>query len=191
MTKYTVEYRRKREGKTDYRKRMKLLAAKKPRLVIRKSLKNLLMQVIEYSSKGDIVIVSAHSRDIVKLGWKANLNSIPACYLCGYLLGKKALQKKIPECILDMGMQTSIKGNAIYAALKGAVDAGLKIPCSKEIFPDEKRIKGEHISAYGKLLKGNKEKYDKQFSACVKKAFDAENIVSHFEEIKSKIGAKK
>ena len=43
-----VPFKRKREGKTDYKKRLKLLSSSKPRLVIRKSLKNMTVQIIEY-----------------------------------------------------------------------------------------------------------------------------------------------
>jgi len=191
MKKFTVPYRRKREGKTDYRNRIKLLLAKKPRLVIRKSLKNISLQVIEFEPLGDHVLLSAHSGDLVKLGWKGNTNNIPACYLCGYLLGKKAQKKKIGDCILDIGMQTSVKRCSLYAALKGAVDAGMRVACSKEIFPDEKRTKGEHITAYAKMLKSDKAKFDRQFAGYNKKNLDAEKLVLHFTEMKAKIEAQK
>jgi len=48
---------------------------------------------------------------------------------------------------LDIGLQSSNKSR-FFAALKGAVDAGLKVPHSNEIFPDEDRIRGLHIKAY-------------------------------------------
>lgn len=186
---FTVHYRRKREGKTDYKTRIHLLLSKKPRLVIRKSLKNITLQIIEYAPIGDRVLVSVNSGELIKLGWKGNLNSLPASYLCGFLMGKKAVKKKIGDCILDIGFQTSVKGCALYSALKGAVDAGLKVAHSKEIFPNEKRTSGEHVAAYAKLLKSDKAKFDRQFAACNKKGLDAEKMVSHFNEIKAKIGA--
>lgn len=189
MKKFTVQYRRKREGKTDYRKRIKCLLSKKPRLVIRRSLKHITLQIIEYAQIGDRVLVSVHSNELMKLGWKGNLNSLPAVYLCGFMLGKKASKKKIGECILDIGFQISIKGCSLYSALKGAIDAGLKVTHSKEIFPDDKRVSGEHIAAYAKILKPNRAKFDRQFAACNKKGLDAEKIVAHFNEIKAKIGA--
>jgi large subunit ribosomal protein L18 len=34
----------------------------------------------------------------------------------------------------------------MYAFAKGAIDAGLNVPCSEEMFPTEERIKGLHIS---------------------------------------------
>ena len=189
--KYTIPKRRKRQGKTDYRQRIKFLMSKTPRLLIRKSLKNLLIQLIEYSPKGDRVLLSVNSKELQKVGWKANNNNLPACYLCGYLFGKKAVEKKIACCILDLGMQSSVKKASLFAALKGVVDAGLKVPHSENIFPDEKRIKGVHIADYAKALKADKARYEKQFGHCLKSGFDPESIVSHFDEIKAKIGAKK
>lgn len=191
MKKFTVAYRRKAEGKTDYRQRIKLLLSKKPRLVIRKSLKNITLQIITFDPVGDKVLVAANSGELAKHGWKGNTNNLPACYLCGFLLGKKAQKKKVGDCILDIGMQTSVKGCALYAALKGAVDAGLKVAHSKEIFPDDKRIKGEHIAAYAKILKADKTKFEKQFAGHIKRSLDAEKLVSHFTEMKAKIEAEK
>jgi len=191
MSRFTVAKRRKREGKTDYKKRLKLLMAKTPRLIIRKSLHNMMLQVIEFSPAGDKVVLTVTSQNLKKLGWKANTNNLPASYLCGYLLGTQALAKKVKECILDLGMQSSIKKGSLFAALKGVIDAGLKVPHSENVFPEENRIKGEHIANYAKSLKENKEKYDKQFAACLKQGFDPEKMPAHFDEIKAKIGAKK
>jgi len=191
MSRFTVAKRRKREGKTDYKKRIKLLMAKTPRLIIRKSLNNMMLQVVEFSPTGDKVLLTVTSQNLKKIGWKANTNNLPASYLCGYLLGTKALAKKVKACILDLGMQSSIKKGSLFAALKGVIDAGLKVPHSENVFPEENRIKGEHIANYAKSLKENKEKYDKQFSACLKQGFDPEKIPAHFDEIKAKIGAKK
>lgn len=191
MSRFTVAKRRKRQGKTDYKKRINLLMSKMPRLVIRKSLKNILLQAVDYSSDGDKVLLTINSKDLQKLGWKANANNLPACYLCGYLFGKKAVEKKIKKCMLDLGMQSSVKKASLFAALKGAVDAGLDIPHSENVFPDEKRIRGEHIVNYAKALKEDKARYEKQFSKCIKSGFDPEKMPSHFDEIKAKIGVKK
>jgi large subunit ribosomal protein L18 len=43
-------------------------------------------------------------------------------------------------------LQISTKGSRIYAALKGVLDSGIKVPYSEEILPSEDRIKGRHIS---------------------------------------------
>lgn len=153
-----VPYRRKRQGKTDYKKRRNLLKSEKTRLVIRRSLKNTWLQLVEYSPAGDKILASAHSSELKKLGWNQNTGNIPSAYLTGLLIGKKAGEKKIKECVLDMGLYPSIKGNRIYAALKGAIDAGLQIPASEDIMPSEERIKGDHIATHTK-----KEDITKQF----------------------------
>ena len=141
-------FKRKKLGKTDYRKRLRLLLANKPRLVVRKSLKNILGQIVEYGDKGDKVILSAHSSELKKYGWEGNKGNIPSSYLVGLLVGTKAKKKDIKELILDMGLQNSVKGSRIYALLKGCIDAGLNIPHSKDILPIEDRIKGKHIEKF-------------------------------------------
>lgn len=141
-------FKRKRLGKTDYRKRLKLLLANKPRLVVRKSLKHILAQIVEYGEKGDKVISSAHSAELKKYGWEGNKGNIPTSYLVGLLIGNKAKKEGIKELILDIGLQNSVKGSRVYSLLKGCIDAGLIIPHSKEILPTEDRIKGKHIENF-------------------------------------------
>lgn len=137
--------RRVREGKTDYRKRLKLLSAGKPRLVIRITLNKVIGQVIEYNPGGDKVLVGLNSLALGKLGWQGSKKNLPAAYLTGYLLAKEAVKKGVKEVILDIGFKPSIKGNKIYASVAGAIDGGLKINCDKEMLPKEDRIKGKHI----------------------------------------------
>jgi large subunit ribosomal protein L18 len=182
-----IMFRRKREGKTNYKKRLSLLLNKKPRIVVRFSLKNITVQIIEYQEEGDKIIVSANSKELEKThGWKFSRNNIPAAYLTGYLLSKKAIKKEVKEAILDIGLKTSIKGGKIYAVLKGILDGGIKVPHSKEMLPSEEAIKGTHILNYSqKLLKEGK--YEKVFSDYAKKGIKLEELPKQFEEIKKKI----
>ena len=183
---HTVQFRRKRERKTNYKKRISLLTSGKPRIVIRKSLCNINIQIIEYKPEGDSVVLSANSKELVKLGYTLNRGNIPAAYLTGLLLGQKAKKKTVKEAIVDTGLNTHVKGSRIYAALKGIVDSGLKVPCSEDIFPSQERINGTHISQYAeKLKKENKEKYEKQFSAYIKK--NTEDVKKQFNDVKDKI----
>ena len=184
---YTVPYRRKREGKTDYKKRLKLLSGNKPRLVVRKSLKHVTAQLISFQPKGDQVIASASSKELTKAGWKGATSNISAAYLTGMLLAKKA--KKGTACVLDIGQNTGVKGCILYAVAKGAIDGGLLVPCANEVMPTPARIRGEHVSAYAKQIKSQKERYTKQFSAYLKKGLDPETLPAHFDSVKTKIGA--
>lgn len=185
-----IDFRRKREGKTDYRKRLKLLLSKKIRLAVRISLKNITIQFIEYDEKGDKILVGSSSKELEKsFGWKSSRNNLPASYLTGYLAGKKASKKDIKDAILDMGLMNSVKGCKVYAAVKGVIDAGIHINCSTEVLPDEKSINGGNIAEYAKKI-GNedKQKYERMFSSYIKRNIRPEDITQYFEETKKKIG---
>lgn len=142
---YTVKKRRKREGKTDYKKRISLISSGKPWMIVRKTSNKIITSIAKFNMKGDEMITTCTSTELQKYGWKGSFKNIPAAYLTGYLLGKKAQENNINDVVYDIGLQTSHPGGKIYAALKGAIDAGLNLNCKEEVFPDEKRIKGEHI----------------------------------------------
>lgn len=142
----TIPYRRRREDKTNYHKRIALLKSNTLRLVVRKSLKNIVLQLVEYHSFGDKVLVSAHTRELKKFDWNYSCGNLPSAYLIGLVLGKKAIAKKYKSAISDFGLQGPIKGTRLFAALKGVIDAGFHIPHDAVMFPNEDRIKGEHIA---------------------------------------------
>jgi len=147
---YRVKFRRARMGKTDYRARKQLLISRKPRFVVRKSLKNTSLQLVLPEKEGDVTLVSANTGDLKKYGYTGGTGNLPSAYLAGLLLGYRAKKKGQAEAILDVGLYQVTKGGRIYAALKGAVDSGLEIPHNPEIFPSEERITGKHIDKYKK-----------------------------------------
>lgn len=169
-------YKRKMQGKTNYKKRLITLKSRKLRLVVRKSLKNISAQIVQYYPDGDKVLFSAHTNELKKkYNWKAARRNMPSAYLLGLLIGKKAKQNNIQEAILDTGLTSSIKNSIISAVLKGALDTGLNITHSKDILPSEDRIKGKHIFEYSKI---NKEKFTR---------YNPENLLKDFEEVKLKV----
>jgi len=143
---YVVPFRRKREGKTNYKKRLNLLKSRVTRLVVRPSNKHMLVQLVDYKENGDVVISTAYSKELKKFGWDFATGNLPAAYLTGLLCGFRGQEKGVKRAILDLGLFPSVKGSRSYAALKGAIDSGLKIPVGEGVLPDEKRISGEHIS---------------------------------------------
>lgn len=185
--KQSRNFKRRQEGRTDYRKRLSLLKSRKLRLVVRKSLKNIRVQLAEYAPAGDKIIATAFSTELKKLGWGFSCSNIPAAYLTGLLCGVRAVKTGKKEAVLDLGLDEPTKNCKLYSALKGAVDAGMDIPHSKEILPTEDKIKGAHISAYATLLKKNKSGSAHQFSAYAKNRQEPENIQKSFEQIKIKI----
>jgi len=186
---YTVQFRRKREGTTNYRKRLKILISNKPRLVVRKSLNNIQAAIVEYNKKGDVVKLSCHSSNLKKFGWVYGTGNLPSAYLVGFLIGKRA-SGKFDSVIFDIGLNKSVKGSRIYAVLAGALDAGLKIPHSKEILPSKERVIGKHIFDYCGLLKKDESLFKKQFGLYIKNNNNPLDIVKKFEEVKDNINKK-
>ncbi|MEM2934472.1 MAG: 50S ribosomal protein L18 [Methanocellales archaeon] len=146
VPRYKVKFRRRREGRTDYRRRLNLLLSKQPRLVIRKSLKHIRAQLVLQGERGDLTMASASSKELVKYGYRASTSNTPAAYLTGLLLGYRAKKAGFSNAILDIGLYSPSKGARVFAALKGALDAGLHIPHNESILPSEERIRGEHVN---------------------------------------------
>ena len=187
---YRVAFRRRREGKTDYQQRRSLVVSGLPRMVIRGSLKNISIQLIKAEMGGDKVIVSAHSNELAKkYGWQGGGGSLPVAYLTGLLCGYKATAKGVKEVILDLGLQAPSIGARVFAALKGALDAGVIIPHDENKLPDEKRIQGVHVAEYAKKLSSNPDIYQKQFSGQLSRSLRPEELTEHFSQVKQKISA--
>ncbi len=185
--------RRRREGVTDYRSRKRAITSQRVLLVVRVSNKNVSSQFIMPKVNGDVVLASAHSHELIKLGWHGSLKSTPACYLLGMLAGKKALGKGVKEAVLYNGLAPFVKGGRIGAFAKGVVDAGVNVPVGEEAFPTDDRLAGKSISEYAaKLSTESKEAYEKTFAAMLKAGFKPEDYPSQFEKAKSAIlGEKK
>jgi large subunit ribosomal protein L18 len=184
-----VSFKRRRKGLTDYRKRMRMLLSGKPLLVVRKTNTQVIVQVVKPEVKGDRVLAQATGRELrTKFGWPASGKNTPAAYLAGYLAGLRALKAGVKEAILYIGLHRAVKGARVFAALKGALDAGLKVPHSPEILPSEERIKGLHIVEYAKMLKDkDPAAFERQFSAYLKSGFDPEKMAEVFEEVKKRM----
>ncbi len=180
--------KRRREKKTDYKQRLALLKSGKIRAVVRRSLNNTHIQFVDYAKTGDKVLAEVMSKHLKKYGWKFHGGCIPAAYLTGLLAGLKARKSNINEAILDAGVQTSVKGNAVYAAVFGIKQSGVSIPLGST--PDYGRISGKHIAEYARKLKAeDKKEYAKRFSGCIKNDADPEKLPENFEEVKKKIAA--
>ena len=184
---YVVPFRRKREGRTDYHKRLKLLSGDAPRFVIRKSLHHMRVQLVVYEPMGDKVLVSATTEELVKKGYKGATCNVPAAYLCGMLLAIKAKDKKIERAVADIGLSTPVRGSVLFAAVAGARAGGLDVPTDEKALPSEDRLKGMHVAAYAKLLKKDDALYKRTFSAYLKNGLAPEELPKHVEEIQKNL----
>jgi large subunit ribosomal protein L18 len=179
---YVHTLKRIRTHKTNYRKREALLISKQEFVTIKISNQNVIAQVLKPEIQGDIVRVSTHSRELRRYGWKGSLNSLPACFLVGLVLGRKALEKGVDKAVLYIGNKPFT--SRIAACMKGIVQAGINIPISSESYPTEHRLNGQHIAEYAlKIKREDINKYNKYFSSLLREGLVPESYQSHVEDI--------
>ncbi|MGI0140545.1 MAG: 50S ribosomal protein L18 [Thermoplasmata archaeon] len=143
---YRVPFRRRREGRTDYRIRLKLLKSGTTRAVVRFSHRRVEVSLVAYFPSGDHVVAHADSFELDALGFPpASRASTPAAYLTGYLAGLRAKAGGTADAILDLGLRHPSPGGRALASLKGLLDAGLEVPHGETRFPAEDRLNGTHL----------------------------------------------
>lgn len=170
-SRYQVKFRRRREGKTDYYARRRLVQqdknkydSKKYRLVVRRTNKRIITQIIFATIKGDRVLCQADSFELKRFGLDSGLTNYAAAYATGLLLARRLLtdlgmadmykgvetadgeyfdvtEKGVNEnrrpfkALLDVGLVRTTTGNRVFGALKGAVDGGIYVPHNTKRFP--------------------------------------------------------
>jgi len=97
---YQVKFRRRREGKTDYRARKALVVQDKTkyntpkyRMVARISNRDITCQIIAARIEGDYTVCAAYSHELPTYGLKIGLTNYAAAYCTGLLLGRRLLKK--------------------------------------------------------------------------------------------------
>ena len=174
---YKVPMRRRREVRTDYHQRLRLLKSGKPRLVARVSNQHARAQLVTLGSDGDETIAKAISADLEDYGWEAPTGNLPAAYLTGLLAGSRAVEAGLTEAVLDIGLNSATPGAKVFAIQEGAIDAGLSVPHNEAVFAEWERTRGDHIAEYAAQLD------DPLYSG----DFDATDLPDHFEEVRSAI----
>ena len=141
--------RRRKENKTDYANRIKLLKSGIPRIVFRKTNKYLLVQYVTSKEAQDKVKLNINSKELLKYGWpeefKNSLKSIPAAYLIGFLTGITIKKNKLEKPIADFGMLRMLHKTKVYGFLKGLIDAEIDIKCDEKTFPSQESIEGKFL----------------------------------------------
>lgn len=142
---YRTGLRRHRRGRTDHRRRLKLLKSGKPRAVVRRSLRNTRVQIVAFDPDGDRVTAQAEALELADRGWTGSGANCPAAYLTGYLAGARAVEAGVAEAVLDIGDHAPSPGSNVFAALRGLLDAGVDVPHGEAVLPSARRLRGEHI----------------------------------------------
>jgi len=234
---FQVKYRRRREGKTDYRARQRLITQAKNkyntpkyRIVVRHTNRDVILQVLSSKINGDYVLAYAYAHELKRYGINFGHTNYASSYAAGLLLGRRVLQKlgldkkyegvknangevfhitakddgpRPFTALLDVGLKRTTTGSRVFAALKGAVDAGVNIPHSEKRFvgynkaekafkPDilRKHIFGAHVAEYMKKLRDeNASQYEQQFSRFVKGGVDPAKLEDLYKKAHAAIRA--
>jgi len=100
FTRFQVKFRRRREGKTDYYARKRLILQDKDkyntpkyRLIVRFSNKDITCQIAYSRIEGDVVMAAAYSHELPLYGIKVGLTNYAASYCTGLLLARRLLKK--------------------------------------------------------------------------------------------------
>ena len=168
---FQVKCRRRREGKTDFYARRRLIHqdknkydTKKYRLVVRRTNRRIICQIIYATIQGDRVLAQADSFELKRFGLEAGLTNYAASYCTGLLVARRLLadlgmadmykgvenvdgelfdiyekgfehDRRPFKAVLDVGLVRTTTGNRVFGALKGAVDGGLFVKHNTKRFP--------------------------------------------------------
>ncbi|KAM6586151.1 hypothetical protein CsatB_013153 [Cannabis sativa] len=96
---FQVKFKRRREGKTDYRARIRLINQDKNkyntpkyRFVVRFTNKDIIAQVVSASIAGDHVLAAAYAHELPHYGLEVGLTNYAAAYCTGLLLARRVLK---------------------------------------------------------------------------------------------------
>jgi large subunit ribosomal protein L5e len=97
---FQVKYRRRREGKTDYQQRKRLITqdknkylSPKYRLVVRFTNSDVIVQIAYAKIVGDVIMTAAYSHELKRYGIVCGLTNYAAAYATGLLLARRHLTK--------------------------------------------------------------------------------------------------
>ncbi|KOS20425.1 60S ribosomal protein L5 [Escovopsis weberi] len=100
FSRFQTKYKRRREGKTDYYARKRLVTqaknkynAPKYRLVVRFTNKDIIMQIVSSEISGDKVLAAAYSHELKAYGIEHGLTNWAAAYATGLLIARRVLKK--------------------------------------------------------------------------------------------------
>jgi len=100
FARYQVKYRRRREGKTDYQARRRMILqdknkynAPKFRLVVRFTNRDVIAQMVRAKIDGDYVYAAAYGHELTRYGIPVGHNNYASAYAVGLLLARRTLTK--------------------------------------------------------------------------------------------------
>merc|ERR1712182_42804 len=213
---YQVKYRRRREGKTDYYARKRLVAqdknkynSPKYRFVVRFSNKDITCQVMSSKIAGDVTHTAAYAHELERYGLPVGHTNYAAAYCTGLLCARRLLQKYGLDKTFEGNVEVDAEFDEWYihneededgpAAFHALLDVGLEIPHSEKKFfgydPESKeydaeehkeRIFGGHVRDY---MESMEQDDPDKYAAHFKRFIDADIGPDDLEDLYGKVHA--
>lgn len=134
---FQVKFKRRRECKTDYQARQRLILQDKNkyktpkyRLVVRKTHKDIVCQIFSSDLTHDVCLAAAYSHELPRYGIKLGLTNYAAAYATGLLVARRVNAKfglEYEGCVEisgeDFNVESSAEGKAPFKAF---LDVGLQ-----------------------------------------------------------------
>ncbi|KAK9159681.1 hypothetical protein Syun_006022 [Stephania yunnanensis] len=214
---FQVKFKRRRQGKTDYRARIRLINQDKNkyntpkyRFVVR-----ILKRVMLWHPLGALFywlrslafnftpsydhLIAAYAHELPHFGLEVGLTNYAAAYCTGLLLARRVLK----TLELDEEYEGNVEASGEDFSVEGALDGGLDIPHSDKRFAGFKKedkqldaevhrkyIYGGHVAAYMRTLTEDEpEKYQTHFSEYVKKQIEADDLEGLYKKVHAAIRA--
>jgi large subunit ribosomal protein L5e len=137
FSRYQVKFRRRREGRTDYRQRKRLCTqdknkyqSPKYRLVVRFTNKQVICQIAYALIDGDRILCQANSNELPRYGLKVGLKNYAAAYCTGLLCARRLLQK--------IGLDDVYEGNTEVDGEVVSTEVGKKTYFVDEVDEDKR-----------------------------------------------------
>ncbi|MCL5427634.1 MAG: 50S ribosomal protein L18 [Candidatus Marsarchaeota archaeon] len=180
-----IRFRRRREALTNYKHRLALVKSGMDRIVVRKTNRRIIAQVVRYDEHGDRILKHVESTALSAYKWPARSNRASA-YLTGLLLARRILKgggEPGREYILDIGLSSPVKNSIPFVFARGCTDGGLKLRSGVESDDSIFSIATE----YAKKLKEDNGRYARQFGRYIKDGTAPETLGDLFRETREKI----
>merc|ERR1711871_355348 len=209
---YQVKYRRRREGKTDYYARKRLVAqdknkynSPKYRFVVRFSNKDITCQVMSSKIAGDVTHTAAYAHELERYGLPVGHTNYAAAYCTGLLCARRLLQKYGLDKTFEGNVEVDAEFDEWYIHNEededgpAAFHGGLEIPHSEKKFfgydPESKeydaeehkeRIFGGHVRDY---MESMEQDDPDKYAAHFKRFIDAGIGPDDLEDLYGKVHA--
>jgi len=137
---FQVKYRRRREGKTDYRQRKRLITqdrckynTPKYRFVVRFSNRFVTCQIVSAELVGDKILAQAMSQELSRYGLSVGLKNFAAAYCTGLLCARRVLKK--------IGLDELYEGNTEIDGEVVSTESGKKKYFVEDLDDDKRPFK--------------------------------------------------